>query len=187
MTPLASLLKETDARMEKTLEHMQHEFAGIRTGKASPALVENITVDYYGTPTRLKELAGISAPEPRMIVVHPWDASAVPAVVKAISGANVGINPVPDGKIIRIPIPELDEERRKELTRLIKKMGEDSKIAIRNIRRETNDNIKKMQKNSEISEDDMYREEDLVQKATDNHIKEIDKIVAGKEKEIMEV
>jgi len=187
MTPLEGLLKETETRMAKTVEHMQNEFAGIRTGKASPALVENITVDYYGTPTRLKEIAGISAPEPRMIVIHPWDTSAVSAVVKAISVANVGINPVPDGKIIRIPIPELDEQRRIELIKLIKKMGEDSRVAIRNIRRETNDSIKKMQKKGDISEDDMYREEELVQKATDNYIKEIDQILAKKEKEILEV
>ena len=185
--PTKGLLEEMNSKMAKTIEHLKQEFSGIRTGKASPALVENIDVDYYGTPTRLKELGGISTPEPRLIVVHPWDASAVPAVVKAISAANIGINPVSDGKIIRIPIPELDEDRRKDLSKQAKKMGEDAKIAIRNIRRETNDAIKDMQKAGNISEDDLYREQDLVQKATDKSTKDIDQLTAGKEKEIMEV
>ena len=187
MTPIEKLLKETDSKMNKTIEFVHHEFSSVRTGKASSALVENITVDYYGTPTRMKELAGISTPEPRMIVIHPWDPSAVGAVVKAVNGSNIGITPVADGKIVRIPIPELDEERRKDLTKVVKKMAEDARVSIRNIRRETNDEIKAMQKKGEIPEDDMYRHEETVQKATDNHIKQIDEILDHKEKEIMEV
>jgi len=187
MTPIENLLKEMNSKMSKTIEFVHHEFSTVRTGKASPSLVENINVDYYGTATRLKELAGISAPEPRMIVIQPWDPTVVPAVVKAIGSANIGINPVADGKLVRIPIPELDEERRKEMIKLVKKMGEDGRISIRSIRRETNDEIKKMQKKGEIPEDDMYRHEETVQKATDKSIKEIDKIIEHKEKEIMEV
>ena len=187
MTPIDKLLKDTNTRMQKTIEYVHHEFSTIRTGKASAALVENINIDYYGTPTRLRELAGISTPEPRMIVIQPWDPTIVPAVVKAINTANIGITPVADGKIVRMPIPELDETRRKELTKYVKKLAEDSRVAVRNIRRETNDEIKKMQKKGDISEDDMYRHEETVQKATDSHIKEIDELLAHKEKEIMEV
>ncbi len=187
MTPIENLLKEMNEKMKKSIEYIHHEFSTIHTGKASASLVENINVDYYGNPTRLRELAGISTPEPRMIVIQPWDPTVVGAVSKAISAANIGITPVTDGKVVRIPIPELDEERRKEMGKLVKKMAEDGRVVIRNIRRETNDEIKKMQKKGEISEDDMYRHEETVQKITDEHIKEIDGIIDHKEKEIMEV
>lgn len=187
MTPIEKLFKEMNSKMEKSIEFIHHEFSTIRTGKASSSLVENINVDYYGAPTRLKELAGISTPEPRMVVIQPWDPSVVGAVTKAINAANIGITPIADGKLVRIPIPELNEERRKELNKLVKKMAEDGRIAIRNIRRETNDEIKKMQKKGEISEDEMYRYEEKVQKVTDDQIEEIDGILVHKEKEIMEV
>jgi ribosome recycling factor len=185
--PLDKLLRETKAKMDKSVEFVHSEFATIRTGKASPALVENITADYYGTKTRLRELANISTPEPRLIVIHPWDPGAVGAVVKAIEQSNLGITPVSDGKLIRIPIPELSEERRKDLIKLIKKMAEDGKVAIRNIRRATNDEIKTLRKEGTLPEDASFREENEVQKLTDEHIEKIDELVKHKEQEIMEV
>ena len=185
--PLDKLLRETKAKMDKSVEFVHSEFATIRTGKASPALVENITADYYGTKTRLRELANISTPEPRLIVIHPWDPGAVGAVVKAIEQSNLGITPVSDGKLIRIPIPELSEERRKDLIKLIKKMAEDGQVAIRNIRRATNDEIKTLRKEGTLPEDASFREENEVQKLTDEHIEKIDELVKHKEQEIMEV
>lgn len=185
--PLDKLLKETKAKMDKSVEFVRTEFAGIRTGKASPGLVENISVDYYGTKTRMRELANISTPEPRLIVIHPWDPGAVGAVIKAIEQSDLGITPISDGKILRIPIPELSEERRKDLTKLVKKMAEDGKVAIRNIRRAANDEIKRLRKEGLLPEDDSFREENEVQDLTDEHIEKIDELLKHKEEEIMEV
>jgi ribosome recycling factor len=185
--PLDKLLKETKAKMDKSVEFVRTEFAGIRTGKASPGLVENISVDYYGTKTRMRELANISTPEPRLIVIHPWDPGAVGAVIKAIEQSDLGITPISDGKILRIPIPELSEERRKDLTKLVKKMAEDGKVAIRNIRRAANDEIKRLRKEGLLPEDDSFREENEVQDLTDDHIEKIDELLKHKEEEIMEV
>ena len=187
MEDLQGLIKECNEKMKKTLEIVHKEFAGIRTGKASPALVDNIMVDYYGTPTPIKSLAGISIPEPRMIVISPWDPSSLQAISKAITSSNIGINPVIDGKVIRLPIPELSEERRKELIKIVKKKAEEGKIALRNIRREINDSIKKMEKDKKITEDEKFEGEKKVQEITDKFIKEIDDLLKHKEKEILEI
>jgi len=185
--PLDNLLRETKAKMDKSVEFVRSEFATIRTGKASPALVENIAVDYYGTKTRLRELANISTPEPRLIVIHPWDPGAVGAVIKAVEQSNLGVTPITDGKLIRIPIPELSEERRKDLSKLVKKMAEDGKVALRNVRRSANEEIKRLRKEGLVPEDDSFREEHEVQKITDEHIEKIDELLKHKEAEIMEV
>jgi ribosome recycling factor len=184
---IGGLMDSLEEHMMKTQENMGKDFAAVRTGKASPSLVENISVDYYGTPTRLKELAGITVPEPRMLVVQPWDRGAMPAVEKALIAANLGISPVNDGKIIRLPIPELSEERRASLAKQVKHRAEEAKIAIRNIRRDGNELAKKAQKNSEITEDDLKQALDDIQKLTDDYIVAIDKDLAHKEKELMNV
>ncbi len=184
---IGSLMDFLEEHMMKTQENMGKDLAAFRTGKASPSLVENITVDYYGTPTRLKELAGITVPEPRMLVVQPWDRGAMPAVEKALIAANLGISPVNDGKIIRLPIPELSEERRASLAKQAKHRAEEAKVAIRNIRRDGNELAKKAQKNSEITEDDLKQMLDDIQKLTDDYIIAIDKDLVHKEKELMNV
>lgn len=181
------VLDEMELKMMKSIEVVEHEFSAIRTGKASPALVENITVDYYGAQTRLRQLCGISTPEPRLIVIQPWDPSAADAVEKALMKSKLGITPVRDGRIFRIPIPELSEERRRELDKVVKHMAEEGRVAIRNIRREANEQIKKLQKEGEITEDEMFGAEKKVQDKTDEYIKEIDRLLAKKEKEIMEI
>ena len=185
--PIDKLLREMNAHMDKAIQVFHDELATIRTGKASPALVENIQIDYYGTPTRLREIAKIATPEPRLIVIQPWDPSVVPNVVKAINQSALGITPVNDGKLVRLPIPELDEERRKDLVKAVRKIGEDTRVAIRNVRRDQNEELKKLQKAGTIPEDDLHREEKRVQEATDGHIRKIDELLAHKEKEIMEV
>ena len=185
--PIDKLLREMNARMDKTAQVFKDELAMIRTGKASPALVENITADYYGTPTRLREMAKIATPEPRLIVIQPWDPSVVGNIVKAINQSSLGITPINDGKLVRLPIPELDEERRQDLVRTVRKMAEEARVAVRNIRREQNDELKRLQKEGQITEDDLHREEKSVQEATDNHIKKMDELLAHKEEEIMEV
>ncbi len=184
---LDEILEEAELKMMKSVDFVQKEFATIRTGKASPTLVENIHVDYYGTKTRLRELAGISTPEPRLIVIQPWDPTVVDEVERAIQKANLGITPINDGKVIRIPIPELSEERRKDLNKVIKRMAEDGRVSIRNIRREANEEIKKLQKSGGITEDDMYRAEKEVQEKTDEYIIEIDNHFSNKEKEVLEI
>jgi ribosome recycling factor len=185
--PIDKLLRETRAKMDKSVEFVRSEFSTIRTGKASAALVESIPVDYYGTKTRLRELANISTPEPRLVVIHPWDPGAVGSVVKAIEQSALGVTPISDGKNVRIPIPELSEERRKDLIKLVRKMAEDAKVAIRNIRRTANEEVKHLRKDGVIPEDDSFREEHEVQKLTDEHIEKVDELVKHKEAEIMEV
>jgi ribosome recycling factor len=187
MPSLQAILKDCDDKMKKTLEVVHKEFAGIRTGKASPALVDHIMVEYYGTPTPLKSLAGISVPEPRMMVISPWDPSSVQAIAKAITTANIGINPQMEGKAIRLPIPELSEERRRELIKIIKKKAEEGKVALRNIRRDINDLIKKLEKEKQLTEDEKFEGEKKVQEETDKFIKEVDELVKHKEKEILEL
>jgi ribosome recycling factor len=181
------LMDHLEENMMKTEEAMLHDFSAIRTGKASPALVESVMVDYYGTPTRLKELAGITAPEPRMLVVQPWDPSSMVAIEKGIIASNVGISPVNDGRTLRLPIPELSEERRATLTKQVKTRGEDAKVAIRNIRRDGNDMAKKAQKTSEITEDDLKDMLKDIQDMTDKYCKTIDNQVVSKEKDLMTV
>lgn len=184
---IKKVYKETEERMEKTVKSLKSEFASLRAGRATPALVEKISVDYYGVPTPLNQLANISAPEPRMLVIQPWDVKSISDIEKAILKSDLGINPTNDGKIIRLVIPQLTEERRKELNKVIKKKAEESKVAVRSIRRDANDKIKHMEKNGEISEDDSRRALDEIQKITDSYIQKIDKILEKKEKEIMEV
>lgn len=182
---LQAALDAMEEKMMKTVEFVHNEFARVRTGKASTSLVENIQVEAYGTHMRLRELAGISTPEPRLLVIQPWDASILQQVVHAIQKSELGINPVVDGKIIRIPFPQLDQERRKELDKVIKHMAEEGRIAIRNERRQGMDAVKKLQKEGKITEDELKHAEKEIQRKTDEYIKEIDTLLAHKEKEIL--
>ena len=184
---ITELMDFVEEHMMKTEDSLKNNFAAIRTGKASPSLVENITVDYYGTPTRLRDLAGISAPEPRMLVVQPWDKGSLAAIEKAILSSNIGITPMNDGKLLRLPIPELSQERRTALSKQAKSETEDAKVALRNIRRDANEIAKKAQKDSEITEDDLKKMLDDIQKTTDRYIAALDAALAVKEKELMTV
>ncbi len=179
--------KNLEERSKKSLAFLKEDLNTVRAGRANAALLDKVMVDYYGSPTPLKNLANISVPDPRTLLITPFDPKSVHEIEKAINIANIGINPSNDGKCVRLVIPQVTEERRKELTKTVKKMGEDSKVAIRNLRREANDELKKKEKNNEITEDDLKKALDEVQKATDKTIKEIDEIVATKEKEILEV
>jgi ribosome recycling factor len=187
MESVDDVLLTAEEKMEKCIEHLNHEFSALRTGKASPALVDGITVPYYGTPTRLKELANISTPEPRLIVVSPFDPSVLSEIEKAILGANLGITPLNDGRVVRVPIPELSEERRGEMTKVAKRMSEESRVAIRNVRRDANDSLKALEKSSKITEDDCKGGLEQIQKATDKCISDINVILSAKEKEMMQV
>jgi ribosome recycling factor len=184
---ITELMDFVEEHMMKTEHSLKNNFAAIRTGKASPSLVENITVDYYGTPTRLRDLAGISTPEPRLLVVQPWDKGSLAAIEKAILSSNVGITPMNDGKLLRLPVPELSQERRAALSKQAKAETEDAKVALRNIRRDANEIAKKAQKDSEITEDDLKKMLDDIQKTTDRYIAALDAALAVKEKELMTV
>ncbi len=184
---LDNILLETEDKMDKTQQFLQQELAGLRTGKAHPSLVDTITVDYYGTPTRLRDIANISTPEPRLIVIKPFDPSSLGLIEKAIIAANIGITPMNDGRLIRVPIPELSEERRKEMVKMAGRTTEEQRVAIRNIRRDANDQVKSLQKNGDITEDDRDSALEDVQKSTDEHIKKMGELLATKEKDIMEV
>ena len=179
--------KHIEEKMNKTISVLQENFAEVRAGRANPAILNKIRVDYYGTPTPINQVAGISVPEARLIVIQPWDASLLKEIEKEILKAEIGINPNNDGKVIRLAFPELTEERRKELVKEIKKTAEESKVSIRSVRREGIDEAKKAQKDSEITEDELKSAEDQIQKLTDSKIAEIDKILAEKEKEILSV
>jgi ribosome recycling factor len=178
---------EMEDKMEKAVEFLHQELGGLRTGKASPSLVENLNIEYYGTQQRLREISNISTPEPRLIVISPFDPSSLPTIEKAIQGANLGITPMNDGRVIRVPIPELSEERRKELIKVAKRMAEEQRVAVRNIRREANDQVKTLLKDKTITEDDRDKALEDIQVATDANIKKIDEMVADKEKDVMEV
>ena len=181
------LIDETKERMTKTLNVLKAELAGLRAGRANAQVLDRIAVDYYGTMTPINQLGNISTPEPRMLIISLWDAKMIPAVEKAIQKSDLGINPANDGKVIRLVFPELTEERRKDLVKTVRKKGEESKVAIRNLRRDLNDQIKKQKKDSTITEDDQKRMEEKGQKLTDEFIKDIDTILAAKEKEILSV
>lgn len=187
MASLDDILLEAEEKMEKSLEFVQEQLSGLRTGKASPALVENIQISYYGTHTRLRELAGIATPEPRLIVINAYDPTALGDIEKAILAANLGVTPMNDGRVIRIPIPELSTERRVEMSKLAKRMAEDGRIAVRNVRREANDAAKALEKDSQITEDDHAEALKTIQKLTDDTIAKIDQMAKTKEAEIMEV
>ncbi|RKX22295.1 MAG: ribosome recycling factor [Candidatus Zixiibacteriota bacterium] len=184
---LEEIYKDTKERMHKTVEAMSRELGAVRTGKASPAILDNVKVEAYGSVMPLNQVASVSAPEARLLVVNAFDKTTVGDIVKAIQGANLGLNPSVDGQIIRLAIPALNEERRKELVKQCKNLAEDGKVAIRNIRRDANEQIKEEQKAKNISEDQEKDGHDEVQKFTDDHINQIDAMMAKKEKEVMEV
>ena len=180
-------LNMLDEKIEKTISVHKEEMGTVRAGRANAALVDKVMVDYYGTPTPLKSLANISVPEPRTLLISPFDPKSIPNIEKAINVANIGINPVNDGKVVRLQIPQVTEERRKELTKIVKKLGEDAKVAVRNLRRDANDKVKKMEKAGDFTEDDAKSTLEDIQKEIDKAVKHIDEIVANKDKEIMEV
>jgi ribosome recycling factor len=184
---MQSILKDAKNRMGKALESLEGDFAKLRTGRASTSLVEDIQVEYYGTPTPLNQISSVSIPDSRTISIQPWDRNAFGDIEKAIMKSDLGLTPVNDGKIIRISIPPLTEERRKELVKVAKKYTEDAKIAVRNIRRDANDALKKKKNDKELTEDEMHRGQDEVQKLTDEHVEMADELLEAKEKEIMEI
>jgi ribosome recycling factor len=181
------ILLDTEDKMSKTTTFLHEQFSGIRTGKASPALVQNVKVMYYGTPTRLREIANITTPESRLIVINSYDPTALAEIEKAILAANLGVTPVNDGRVVRVPIPELTQERRQELTKVARRMSEDARIAIRNIRREANEQAKGIQKDGKITEDERDQALKEVQKYTDDYIAKVDETLKAKEADIMAV
>lgn len=184
---IEELLFESEERMEKSLESLREEFLSVRTSRANPSLFQKLLVPYYGSPTPLNQLAGISAPEPRLLVIQPFDKSALGEIEKAILASELGLTPQSDGKLIRINFPQLTEERRKDLCKVIRKKSEEAKVALRNIRRDANDSVKSGKKDSVISEDDAKKAETDIQKLTDRFVAEVDKMTEAKEKEIMTV
>ncbi len=182
-----ALLDSAATRMAKSVESTLHEFATVRTGRASPALLDRIAVDYYGAPTPLKQLATVSAPEARLITVHPYDKSAVAAIEKAINESDLGLNPSNDGAVIRLVVPEPTEERRSELVKVVRGLAEEGRIAVRNIRREVLHELREHKTNGEVSSDDEHRGETALQKLTDSRTSEIDELLKGKEAEIVEI
>ncbi len=181
------LKRKAVEKMDHSIEALKKEFASVRTGRASLALLDGIKVDYYGTPTPLQQLASLSVPESRQIAIQPWDQKIISDIEKAIMKSDLGLTPTNDGKVIRINIPLLTEERRKQLVKVVRKNSEDAKVAVRNIRRDVNDEIKKLEKEKRLSEDDTKKSLDEIQKFTDSYVKKIDEILMHKEKEIMEV
>jgi len=184
---MTELHKEYDVKMQKTVDVVKSDFASVRAGRANAAVLDKITVEYYGTPTPLNQVAAISTPDPRILQIQPWDASILRGIEKAIQMSDLGINPQNDGRVIRLTFPQLTEERRKDLTKQVRKYGENGKVAIRNIRRDAIDKIKAMQKKSEITEDEAKDYEKTMQDMTDKRCKEIDELTAKKETELMSV
>ena len=183
---IEEIYEDTRDSMGKSVNALKREFTKVRTGRASTSILDSIRVDYYGTPTPLNQLATLAVPESRLITIQPWDVSVIKDVEKALLKSDLGLTPSSDGKIIRIAIPPLTEERRKELVRVINKMGEDHRIAVRNVRRDANEMVKSLKKEAEISEDDAFKAQDQIQKFTDEYIQKIDSIIKDKEKEILE-
>ena len=181
------VIKNMKVHMDKTVEALRREFQKVRTGRASLGLLDDIKVDYYGTPSPLSQVATLAVPEPRTITLQPWEAKTIPAIEKAIMNANLGLTPANDGKVIRLNLPALTEERRKDIVKQLKKMAEDAKVAVRNIRRDANDELKKLEKDKKISEDDLKRSEKEVQDVTNSYVAKVDEVLAHKEKEVMEV
>ena len=182
----AELVKAAAQKMLKAVDHTRSEMVRIRTGKANPALLDGLRVDYYGSPTPLKQIANVGAPEARLLVVQPFDPNSIAAIEKAIQSSDLGLNPQNDGHVIRVPIPILTAERREELIKVVRRFAEEGRIAVRNVRREANDQLKQAEKASEISEDESHRLQDLVQKETDDHISKIDELLKNREAEIRE-
>lgn len=181
------VLKDAQERMEAAVAAARKSFAAVRSGRANASLLDRVIVEYYGTPTPLNQLATVSAPEPRLLVVQPWDKSQIPAVEKAILQSDLGLVPTSDGSVLRIAIPQLTEERRKELVRVVRKDAEEHRVAIRNVRRDANEMLKSLEKEKAISEDEARRAQERVQELTDRYIQEIDRLLQAKEQEIMEV
>ncbi|MBI5638961.1 MAG: ribosome recycling factor [Nitrospirae bacterium] len=184
---IPELRKKTNERMHGAIEALKKELGSIRTGRATLALLDGISVDYYGTITPIQQLASLSIPESRQIAIQPWEQRIIPEIEKAIMKSDLGLTPMNDGKMIRINIPVLTEERRKQLVKIVRKKAEEAKVAVRNIRRDANDEMKKLEKEKHLSEDDVKKEQEEIQKLTDSFIKKVDEIVEHKEKEIMEV
>lgn len=180
------IYKDAEIRMKKSIEYLNHELSRIRTGRATPTLLDIVKVEYYGATVPLNQVSTVSAPESRLLVIQPWEKGLIGEIERAILQSDLGLNPTNDGNVVRVPIPELSEERRQDLLKLIKKFCEESRIAIRNIRRDANEHIKQIEKNHEISEDESHKMLDKIQKLTDDHIKEIDDHYSLKEKEILE-
>ncbi len=187
MTTIAEIHQQTEHKMQRTLETLRDNLSKLRTGRASTGLLEHITVDYYGSPTPLAQVANLGVADARTLTVQPWDRKMLPVIERAILTSDLGLNPAASGDLIRVPLPALTEERRREITKLVRSEGEDAKVAVRNLRRDANEHVKKLEKAKEVSEDDMSRSEKEVQKTTDKYIVEIDKVVAAKEKEVMTV
>jgi ribosome recycling factor len=184
---LKEIYQDAENRMNKTLDALLRELSGIRTGKATTNILDTIKIDYYGTPTPLKQVASVSAPDPKMLVVQPWEKNMIPEVVKAIQKADLGLNPISEGGLIRLPIPPLNEERRREMVKLVKKFGEEARVAVRNIRRDSIEALKKAEKDSKITEDELHLGQKHMQDSTDGHIAKIDKMMEAKEAEVMAV
>ncbi|HHW28232.1 MAG TPA: ribosome recycling factor [Syntrophomonadaceae bacterium] len=184
---MKEVLNQAESKMKKTVDLLIKDYATLRAGRATPALLDKVLVDYYGTPTPINQMATISAPEPRLLVIQPWDRNMLPQIEKAILKSDLGITPVSDGNVIRLSIPPLTEEKRKDLVKIVNKKAEEGRIAIRNLRREANDQIKAAEKKGDISEDSAKRYLDDIQDLTDKYIKNIDKVAEAKEKEIMEI
>ena len=187
MPTIEEFLQDAKRRMDTSIEHTRETFNGVRTGRASAALLDRITIDYYGTPTPLKNMATINAPEPRLLTVQPFDPTQIKAIEKAVQESDLGLTPSNDGKIIRLPIPQLTEERRKELVKLVRKYGEEGKVAVRNVRRDVMKHLEELVRNGDVGDDEERRGEAQVQKLTDEHTKTIDDLIRHKEAEIMEV
>lgn len=186
MSNVATILKETEDKMKKSLDVVQQHFAGVRTGRATTGMVENLRVDYYGTPTPLRQVANITIPEPRTILISPWDAGAIKPIEKAISDSDLGIQPVVDGKLVRISIPPLTRERREEMVKIVHKLSEEGRVSMRSIRRDANERLKAVEKEKTITEDDSRKGQDSVQKLTDRYIQLIDQTQQSKEKDLMQ-
>ncbi|MBI3315785.1 MAG: ribosome recycling factor [Candidatus Omnitrophica bacterium] len=182
-----AVIQDTEQRMKKTLEVVHQNFGGIRSGRANPAMLDAIRVDYYGTPTPVKQMANITVPEPKVLMVHPWDISAIKAIEKGILESDLGINPIVDGKVIRLVVPTLTRERREELVKIVNKVSEDGRVALRSIRREANEQVKALEKEKKITEDESFKFQSDIQKLTDKHIQLIDLAQGLKDKELTQV
>ena len=183
---IKDVLNQTEVKMKKTMETLTHEFGEVRTGRAQPSLIEEMHVEYYGSPTTIRHIAAVSSPDARTVVIQPWDANALADIERAITTSKLGINPMNDGKIIRLSFPQLSAERREEMIKVVKDMAEKGRVALRSVRRDANDRIQKLQKDSSISEDDSKRGQDTVQKMTDKYIKDIDVTFEKKSKDLKE-
>jgi len=181
------VIRETDAKMKKTIDSLLREFSEVRTGRASPELVENLHIDYYGASTPLKQIAAVSSPDPRLITIQPWDANAIIDIEKAVLNSKLGVSPANDGKLIRLSFPQLSQERRVEMVKVVKEMAEKGRVSLRTIRRDGNEKIKKMQSDSSVTEDDSFRAQDEIQKMTDRYIKEIDQVFDRKSHELKDI